>query len=118
MLSPEAESTWRSSRKEGAAVGGGFPHSSDGKESACNAGDPGLIPGLGRSPEKGHGNPLKESCLENPENRGAWQATVHADIQSRRSWSPRGSEQGYHRGNLELLSSMMRRSYFFSTICP
>ena len=44
----------------------GFPGSSDGEESACNVGDLGLIPGLGRSPEGGHGNPLQHSCLENP----------------------------------------------------
>ena len=44
----------------------GFPGSSAGKESACNAGDLGLIPGLGRSPEGGHGDPLQYSCLENP----------------------------------------------------
>ena len=44
----------------------GFPGGSDGKESACNAGDLGLIPGLGRSPGGGHGNPLQHSCLENP----------------------------------------------------
>ena len=44
----------------------GFPGSSAGKESACNAGDLGLIPGLGRSPGGGHGNPLQYSCLENP----------------------------------------------------
>ena len=44
----------------------GFPGVSDGKEAACNAGDLGLIPGLGRSPGGGHGNPLQYSCLENP----------------------------------------------------
>ena len=44
----------------------GFPGSSAGKESACNAGDLGLIPGLGRSPGGGHGNPLQYSCPENP----------------------------------------------------
>ena len=44
----------------------GFPGGSDGKESACNAGDLGLIPGSGRSPGGGHGNPLQYSCLENP----------------------------------------------------
>ena len=48
-----------------------------GKESACNAGDVGSIPGLGRSPGEGNGNPLQYSCLENPMNRGAWQPTVH-----------------------------------------
>ena len=49
----------------------GFPHSSVGKESACNAGDPGSIPELGRSPGEGNGNPLQYSCLENPRDRGA-----------------------------------------------
>ena len=44
----------------------GFPDGSDGKESACNAGDPGLIPGSGSSPGEGNGNPLQYSCLENP----------------------------------------------------
>ena len=47
------------------------------KESACKAGDPGLIPGSGRSPGGGRGDPLQYSCLENPMGRGAWQATVH-----------------------------------------
>ena len=51
--------------------------STDGKESACNAGDTGSIPGLGRSPGEGNGNPLQYSYLENPMDRGAWWATVH-----------------------------------------
>ena len=55
----------------------GFPDGSDGKESACNAGDRGLIPRLGRSPGKGNGNPFGFSCLENPMDRGAWLAIVH-----------------------------------------
>ena len=55
----------------------GFPDGSDGKESACNVGDQGLIPGLGRSPGVGNGNPLQYSCLENPMDRGAWWAAVH-----------------------------------------
>ena len=55
----------------------GFPDSSVGKESPCNAGDPGSISGLGRSPGEGNGNPFQYSCLENPIDRGAWQATVH-----------------------------------------
>ena len=54
-----------------------FPRSSVGKESACNAGDLGSVPGLGRSPGEGNGNPLQYSCLENPMDIGAWQATVH-----------------------------------------
>ena len=53
------------------------PCSPDGKESTCNVGDLGLIPGLGRSPGEGNGNPLQYSCLENPMNRGAWWSTVH-----------------------------------------
>ena len=48
-----------------------------GKESACNTGDSGLIPESGRSPGEGNGNPLQYSCLENPMDRGAWQAAVH-----------------------------------------
>ena len=55
----------------------GFPHSSDGKESACNAGYQSSIPGLGRSPGVRNSNPLQYSCLRNPMDRGAWQATVH-----------------------------------------
>src|SRR5574337_1229534 len=58
------------------------PYSSDGKESACNAGDPGLILGLGRSSGEGNGNPLQYSCLENPMERGAWRATVHGVAKS------------------------------------
>ena len=55
----------------------GFPHSSVGKESACNAEDPGLIPRLGRSLGVGNNNLLQYSCLENPMGRGAWQAMVN-----------------------------------------
>ena len=55
----------------------GFPCSSVGKEFACNAGDLCLIPGSGRSPEEGNGNTLQYSSLENPMNKGAWQASSH-----------------------------------------
>ena len=55
----------------------GFPGGSDSKASVCNAGDPGSIPGLGRSPGEGNGSPLQYSCLENPMDGGAWWATVH-----------------------------------------
>ena len=55
----------------------GFPGGSDSKESACNAGDPGLIPGLGRSPGEGSGYPLQYSYLENLIDSRAWQAIVH-----------------------------------------
>ena len=55
----------------------GFPSSSVGKDSAYNEGDLGSIPGLGRSSGEGNDNPLQYSCLENPMDRGAWQAAVH-----------------------------------------
>ena len=61
---------------------GGFPGGSDGKESACKAGDPSSVPGLGRSPGEGHGN-QQYSCLENPSDRGLWQATVHGVAKNR-----------------------------------
>ena len=56
---------------------------SDGKESACNAGDQGSIPRLGRSAGEENGNPLQYSCLENSMDRGAWRATVHGVAKSR-----------------------------------
>ena len=55
----------------------GFPGGSECKASACNVGDLGLIPGSGRSPGEGNGNPLQYSCLENHTDGGAWWATVH-----------------------------------------
>ena len=63
----------------------GFPGGAIGKEPACQCSeirDMGLIPGLGRSPGGGHGNLLQYSCLENPMDGGAWQATVHKAAQS------------------------------------
>ena len=80
----------------------GFPGGSPGKDSACNAGDLGSIPGLGRSPKGGHGNPLQYSCLENPAYRGAWWATVHRVV---KSWI-----------GLRQLSTQARMS-IFSTEC-
>ena len=68
--------------KEEVACIWGFPSSSDGKESACSAGDLGAIPGLERSPGEGHGNPLQISCLENPMDKGAWWATAHGVTES------------------------------------
>ena len=59
-----------------------FPGGSDSKASACSAGDPGSIPGLGRSPGEGNGNPLQYSCLENSMDWGAWWATVHGVAKS------------------------------------
>ena len=68
----------------------GFPGGSVDKESACNAGDLGLIPELGRSPGEGNGNPLKYSCLENPMDRGFWKATVHGVARVRYDWATVG----------------------------
>ena len=64
-----------------------------GKKSACNAedsGDAGLIPGSGRSSGGGHGNPLQDSCLENPMDRGAWQAIVYSIAKSQTQLSASG----------------------------
>ena len=67
-------------------VSEGFPGGSDGKESACNAGDQGSVPGLGRSPGGGNGNPLQYSCLEDSMDRGAWRALVCGVAESQ-TWS-------------------------------
>ena len=58
----------------------GFPGGSEVKVSACNVGDLGSIPGSGRSPGEGNGNPLQDSCLGNSMDRGAWRATIESDI--------------------------------------
>ena len=60
----------------------GFPGGSGGKESTCNAGDPGSIFGSGRTPGEGNGYPLQYSCLENSLDRGAWRATFHGITKS------------------------------------
>ena len=60
-----------------------FPGGSDSKVSAYNVGDLGLIPGLGRSPGEGNGNPLQYSCLENPMDGGVWWAIVNGVAKSR-----------------------------------
>ena len=61
---------------------GSFHRVSDGKESACSAGDLSSIPGLGGSPGEGNGNPIQYSCVENSMDRGAWQAIVHGVAKS------------------------------------
>ena len=65
------------------AFPGGFPGGSDSKESTCNARDMGSIPGLGRFPGGGNGNPLQYSCLENPMDGEAWQAAIHGVTKSK-----------------------------------
>ena len=69
----------------------GFPGGSEDRASACNAGDQGSIPGLGRSPGEGHGYPLQYSGLENPMDRGAWGATVHGVAKSQTRLSDNGN---------------------------
>ena len=83
----------------------GFSGSSAGKESACSAGDPGLIPGLGRSPGGGHGNPLQYSCLENP----------HGMIRRSRNVSRSVSHHFANRSLVLSLDSMS--SFFFKFYC-
>ena len=68
----------------GQAQNFGFPGSSAGKESACNVGDPGSMPGMGRFTRGRHGSPLQYSCLDNPMDRGAWREAVHGVT---RSWT-------------------------------
>ena len=80
MMQP-LQNVWQFLKKLKLKVG--FPGGSDGKASAYNAGDPGSIPGSGRSPGEGNGNPLQYSCLENPVDGGAWLATVHGVAKSR-----------------------------------
>ena len=74
---------WPINKKEGLTPSFGFPGGSEVKASASNAGDPGSIPGSGRSPGEGNGNPLQYSCLENPMDWGAWWAAVHRVTKSR-----------------------------------
>ena len=85
-----------------------FPGGSEVKASACNVGDPGSIPGLGRSPGEGNGNPLQYSCLENPMDRGAWQATVHGVS---KSWTQLSDFTSLHFTS-ETANSPLRRQQF------
>ena len=74
--------TWKIHLKQYSAVNILISLGSEGKESACSAGQPGSIPGSGRSPGDGNGNPLQYSCLKNSMDRGAWWATVHEAAKS------------------------------------
>ena len=76
-----------------------FPGGSEVKASACNVGDLGSIPGSGRPPREGNGSPLQYSCLGNPMDRGAWQATVHGVAKSRTRLSNFTSLQGHLKPN-------------------
>ena len=90
----------------------GFPGSSTVKESTCNAGDVSSIPGTGRSPGVGNGNPLQDSCLKNPTGRGAWRATVHGVA---KSWTRPSTHTGSHcRIRGVFLKDTIKGSAFFT----
>ena len=91
------------------------PNSSVGKETTCSAGDLGSIPGSGRSPGKGNGNTLQYSCLENPMDRGAWQATVHGVSRVRYNLATKPSlEMCCKRNGYSLLHAINFCSAFLS----
>ena len=91
----------------------GFP---GGKESACSAGDRGLIPGSGRSPGGRHGNSLQYSCLENPMDRAAWQATVHRVAKSQTCLS-NSHTYTYTHTHTHRLWPVSSITGFFSPLC-
>ena len=93
---------------------GGFLHSSVSKESACNARDPGSIPGLGRSLEGRNGNPLQYSCLENPMDWGAWEPTIHGVYKSR-IWLSHSTNQPINYGDWENKACLEQ---YYSKIFP
>jgi len=70
------------------------------KNPSANAGDTGSVPGSGRSPGEGHGNPLQYSCLGNPMHRGAWQATVYGVTRVRHNLATKQQQQKYTLKNL------------------
>ena len=88
----------------------GFPGSSVVKNLPVNAGDSGLIPGLGRSPGEGNGNPLQYFCLGNPMDRGAWQSAVHGVSKSRTRLSDFESECIYISATFSICPSCVHRS--------
>ena len=86
----------------------GFPGGSDGEESACSVGDLGSIPGPGRSPREGNGNPLHYSCLENPMDGGTWQATVYGVT---KSWT-RLSDFAFHPSERRCVLASIHKSKY------
>ena len=86
----------------------GFPGGSDGEESACSVGDLGSIPGPGRSPGEGNGNPLHYSCLENPTDGGTWQATVYGVT---KSWT-RLSDFTFHPSERRCVLASIHKSKY------
>ena len=94
-----------------------FPGDSEVKVSACNVGDLSSIPGSGRSPGGGKGNPLQYSCLENPMDRGAWWATVHGVTESRTRLSDLTLTNYTCSTVTSILKSTFLKSYSFSIEC-
>ena len=90
-----------------------FPGGSEVKASACNAGDLGSIPGLGRSPGEGNGNPLQCSCLENPMDGGAWWTTVHRVTKSQTGLSDLTFTFTFHDDLQDLLELTPRKEVLF-----
>ena len=93
---------------------------SDCKESACNVGDLGLIPGSERSPGEGNGNPLQYSCLENPMHRGAWWATVHGvtkESDTTERLSTRKMQSGQHGWSMVSERRKDQRPGFVAQLC-
>ena len=83
------------------------PHSSVGKESVCNAGDPGSIPELGRSSQEGNGNPLQYSCLESPTDKGAYLVTVHGVTRVRRDLVTKPPLNHCHTANYNFVGGLL-----------
>ena len=88
----------------------GFPGGSDSKESACNAGDPGSIPGSERPPGEGNGLPLQYSHLENSVDRGAWQATVLEVQRVKHDWAAKHTQ---HTGTSNTLSCLFSLTFIY-----
>ena len=92
----------------------GFPGGSAGKESACNAGDLGLISGLGRSSTGRDGNPLQYSCLENPMDREAWWAMVHSTAKSRTRQKRLSTHHALYKNVITFLAQLRKIWYSFT----
>ena len=93
----------------------GFPGGSEDKVSACNAGNPGLIPGLGRSSGEENGNPLQYSCLENPMDRGTWWATAHGVAKSRARLSDFTHSLTHTIHSVVLKDKVLLKNYYAKT---
>ena len=99
----------------------GFPDGSVGKESTCNAGIWGSIPGLGTPPGEGKGNPLHYSCLGNPTDRGAWWATVHGVTRVRHNLVTKSPPPQSHNSsvtNVQFFPQFKSWNKWSSEICP